>query len=75
MAVISVLLSVTTGYGFCFLVAIPFTSMTQILPFVLIGVGLDDVFIITGSFFRLDQNRDSVERVNEMVDDIGVSGT
>ena len=74
MAVISVLLSITSGYGFCFLCAIPFTSMTQILPFVLAGVGVDDVFIITGSFFRLDRNKDAVERVHEMVDDVGISG-
>lgn len=47
--------------------------MTQILPFVFFGVGLDDAFIITGSFFRLDRNKPVAERVKETVDDIGVS--
>jgi Niemann-Pick C1 protein len=62
------------GYGLMFVCAVPFTSMTQILPFVFFGVGLDDAFIITGSFFRLDPNgKDAVGRVHEMIDDIGMS--
>eukprot|EP00545_Synedropsis_sp_CCMP1620_P000302 CAMPEP_0119016022 /NCGR_PEP_ID=MMETSP1176-20130426/11775_1 /TAXON_ID=265551 /ORGANISM="Synedropsis recta cf, Strain CCMP1620" /LENGTH=917 /DNA_ID=CAMNT_0006969347 /DNA_START=47 /DNA_END=2800 /DNA_ORIENTATION=+ len=73
-AVISVLLSIMAGYGLMFVCAVPFTSMTQILPFVFFGVGLDDAFIITGSFFRLDPtSKDAVERVREMIDDIGMS--
>jgi predicted RND superfamily exporter protein len=73
-AVISVLLSIMAGYGLMFVCAVPFTSMTQILPFVFFGVGLDDAFIITGSFFRLDPNsKDAVARVRDMIDDIGMS--
>jgi len=72
-AVLSVLLSILAGYGLMFVCAVPFTSMTQILPFVFFGVGLDDAFIITGSYFRLDPTKDVVERVRETVDDIGMS--
>jgi len=39
-AVISVFLSIVAGYGFMFLCAVPFTSMTQILPFVFFGVSV-----------------------------------
>ena len=37
------------------------------------GVGLDDAFIITGSFFRLDSRKDPIERVAETIDDVGIS--
>jgi len=40
LAVVSVLLSMLSGYGLMFVCAVPFTSMTQILPFVFFGVGL-----------------------------------
>jgi Niemann-Pick C1 protein len=73
MAVVSVFLSIMAGYGLMFVCGIPFTSMTQILPFVFFGVGLDDAFIITGYFYRLDPSRDSVERIRETIDEIGLS--
>lgn len=36
-AVVSVLLSVMSGYGLMFIVGVPFTSMTQLLPFLIFG--------------------------------------
>jgi len=72
-AVLSVLLSIVAGYGLMFVCFVPFTSMTQILPFVFFGVGLDDAFIITGSFFRTDPRKEIEDRVRETVDDIGLS--
>jgi predicted RND superfamily exporter protein len=73
MSVISVLLSIVTGYGLMFVCGIPFSPMTQILPFVVFGVGLDDSFVITGYFYRLDQSRDSVDRMRETIDEVGLS--
>ena len=73
MTVISIFLSIMAGYGLMFVCAIPFTSMTQILPFVFFGVGLDDAFIITGSYFRLDPSMDVVDRVAKTMDEIGLS--
>lgn len=72
-AVISILLSIMAGYGILFISAVPFTSMTQILPFVFFGVGLDDAFIITGTYFRLNTLIDPVERVRITMDEIGIS--
>ena len=37
-AVCTVLLSIMTGYGLLFICGIPVTSLTQILPFVMLGV-------------------------------------
>jgi len=54
---------------------VPFTNMTMIFPFVLYGVGLDDTFVITGSFFRTDPTKDVILRVEETMEEIGLSIT
>eukprot|EP00538_Stauroneis_constricta_P000207 CAMPEP_0119570782 /NCGR_PEP_ID=MMETSP1352-20130426/43788_1 /TAXON_ID=265584 /ORGANISM="Stauroneis constricta, Strain CCMP1120" /LENGTH=1044 /DNA_ID=CAMNT_0007620455 /DNA_START=143 /DNA_END=3276 /DNA_ORIENTATION=+ len=72
-AVVSVFLSIMTGYGLLFLCGIPFTSMTQILPFIMFGIGMDDAFIISGSFYRTDPNKPIEARVEETIRDVGVS--
>lgn len=74
-AVVSVLLSIMTGYGFMFICGVPFSSATQILPFIVFGIGLDDVFVITGSYARLHSIDDPVERIKETINDVGVSIT
>lgn len=73
MSVVSIFLSIMAGYGLMFVSGIPFTSMTQILPFVFFGVGLDDAFIISGSYFRLDPSMDVVDRIAKTMDEIGLS--
>lgn len=35
-----------------FCLGIPFTNLSQMLPFIILGVGLDDTFIISGAYFR-----------------------
>eukprot|EP00934_Nitzschia_sp_Nitz4_P003895 Nitzschia sp. Nitz4//scaffold242_size29646//22986//25981//NITZ4_008053-RA/size29646-processed-gene-0.14-mRNA-1//1//CDS//3329543821//3885//frame0 len=72
-AVCSVLLAIMTGYGLLFIFGVPFTSMTQILPFIMFGVGLDGAFILTGSFFRTHHNRSAIDRIEETVRDVGMS--
>jgi Niemann-Pick C1 protein len=74
-AVISVLLSIMSGYGLMFVSGVPFTSMTQILPFIIFGIGLDDAFIISGSYDRTDPAKSAVERIHDTVEDVGASIT
>lgn len=62
-----------SGYGFMFMCGVPFTNMTQILPFVLFGVGLDDAFILYGSFSRTDPTKQPETRVLEAIEDVGTS--
>lgn len=47
--------------------------MTQILPFVMFGVGLDDAFILYGAFRRTDQTKEPETRVLETVENVGIS--
>lgn len=72
-AVVCVFLSLLTGYGLMFLCGVNFTSLTQILPFVMFGIGLDDAFIIIGSFNSTDPKKDIVDRIQETMRDIGMS--
>lgn len=72
-AVVSVMLSLLCGFGFMFVCGVPLTSMTQILPFVIFGIGLDDAFIISGSFGRSDKSKNPVDRIRDTMEDIGMS--
>eukprot|EP00549_Striatella_unipunctata_P007214 CAMPEP_0118691254 /NCGR_PEP_ID=MMETSP0800-20121206/10574_1 /TAXON_ID=210618 ORGANISM="Striatella unipunctata, Strain CCMP2910" /NCGR_SAMPLE_ID=MMETSP0800 /ASSEMBLY_ACC=CAM_ASM_000638 /LENGTH=867 /DNA_ID=CAMNT_0006589005 /DNA_START=310 /DNA_END=2913 /DNA_ORIENTATION=- len=72
-AVVAVFLSIASGYGLLFLLGVPFTSLTQILPFVMFGIGLDNAFIIAGSYSRTDKGKEPVERVKDTMEDIGGS--
>jgi Niemann-Pick C1 protein len=49
--------------------------MTQILPFVLFGVGLDDAFIICGGYDRTDPMKEPGDRIHATIKDIGISIT
>jgi len=73
--VVCVLLSLAAGYGLMFVIGITLTAMTQILPFIVFGIGLDDVFILTCSYDRTDRNKDPVERIHDTIDDVGLSIT
>lgn len=74
-AVVCIMLSVLTTYGFLFCFGVPFTTVTTMLPFLMFGVGLDDAFIIYGSYNRTDRGLDIIERIMITIDDVGVSIT
>lgn len=74
-AVCSVLLSMTASFGTIFALGYPYTTITQLLPFILLGIGLDDSFIIIGSYLRTDPSLDEVERVRQAIRDCGPSIT
>ena len=49
------------------------TTMTNLIIFVIFGVGLDDTYIIVGEFLRLDHIKDTVERVERVMESVGIS--
>lgn len=74
-AVVGVLLSLLSGFGLLFIIGTPFTSMTQLLPFVIFGIGLDDAFIMFGSYSRTDESKEIPERIRDTIDEVGISIT
>lgn len=59
--------------SFSYFVGVNFTSLTQMLPFVMFGIGLDDSFIIHGAYLRTDPQRPVLDRIRATFHDIGLS--
>lgn len=74
-AVCTVGISLAAGFGLMFLIGIPYTVVTTILPYVIFGVGLDDTFIIYGAFERTDFKKPTVDRIREVFEEVGLSIT
>lgn len=72
-AVGSIFLSVMVGYGIMFTIGVPFTSMTQMVPFIMFGIGLDDAFIIWGAYQRMDRSIPVLDRIHNTMEEVGVS--
>lgn len=72
-AVVCILLSIFTGYGLLFCFGVSFTPVTTMMPFLMFGVGLDDSFIIYGSYNRIDKRIPCYERLMMTMDDVGLS--
>ena len=49
--------------------------MTQLVPFVVFGVGLDDTFIIVGGFSRTNRQKSIEDRMIDTMEDVGLSIT
>ncbi|CAN0030848.1 unnamed protein product, partial [Sphacelaria rigidula] len=63
------------GYGVNSGFGVPFTSLLQILPFILIGIGVDDMFVIVASLDHTDVNLPNEERIALAIKRCGVSVT
>ena len=70
---VAVKLSIVAGFGLMSVIGVPFTTITQPVPLLVFGIGSDDAFIVLGSFMRTDPVKDPVIRIQETVDDIGLS--
>ncbi|XP_068677208.1 uncharacterized protein [Montipora foliosa] len=74
--VLLVTLSVAAGLGFCALVGISFNAAsTQVLPFLALGLGVDDMFLLAHSYSSATYRRDlrNKEEVGVCVGTTGVS--
>ena len=49
----SIGIGIVTTYGLAGLFGIPDTPMNSILPFLLLGIGIDDMFVIVQSFMNI----------------------
>ena len=53
----SVGLGMITSYGICQFMELYYTSMHKILPALLFGIGIDDMFVIVQAFDALNYNK------------------
>ena len=56
-------------------VCFQFTSMTQILPFVIFGIGLDDTFVMMGAYTSHTDATSTEQRIHQTIQDVGTSIT
>ncbi|CAB9522284.1 Pick C1-like protein 1 [Seminavis robusta] len=71
-AVVCILLSIMASHGLMFLCGVPFTTSTSMLPFLMFGIGLDDAFVIIGSYNRT-RGTDIEKRIQLTMEDISLS--
>lgn len=74
-SILSIAFAMASGYGLVWCIGVPFTNISLMVPFIVVGVGLDDTFIITGSYFRKAHQKDTVQRLEETMEEVGVSIT
>ena len=72
--VFAVVLGILSGFGLSMLVGVPFVSMVGILPFLVLGVGIDDMFIIVDELDR-HKPQDVVESVKVVMSRSGATIT
>ena len=73
--VIAVSYGIICGLGFGMWLGVPFISIVGFLPFLILGVGLDDMFIIVNEFDRLPRGLSVVRCVSIVMTNIGSSIT
>ena len=55
----SIGLGIVTSYGLCLLCGATYGPMHSILPFLMLGIGIDDMFVIVQSLANLNQEEAS----------------
>ncbi|KFO07045.1 Protein patched 1, partial [Balearica regulorum gibbericeps] len=69
-----VALSVASGLGLCSLLGISFNAATtQVLPFLALGIGVDDMFLLAHAFTETSQHLPFKERTGECLKRTGTS--
>ena len=72
-AIASIFFAIVTGYGILFCIGVPLTSLTYLFPYAMLGLGLDGMFIIMGSFQRTDPTKNVADRIETTIREIGMS--
>ncbi|XP_045610892.2 patched domain-containing protein 3 [Procambarus clarkii] len=78
MGLVCVGMSIFVSYGICSMFNVPFGPVNNVLPFLLLGLGIDDMFVIMQAWNNLNQREKKhklTERIGFAVKNAGVSIT
>lgn len=67
--------SIAVGFGVAGYLGIPYTQMSQMTFFILLGIGIDDMFIVVDCFDRTDQKLEMPLRLALAMEEAGPSVT
>jgi len=72
-SVIAIVLGGAAGYGLSMWFQFKYTPVHSVLPFVVLGIGVDDSFVIMNALDRTDPNLPVPERIAKAISHAGVS--
>lgn len=75
VVIVTVGLSIAASTGLCSGLGIMYTPLHSVLPFVILGIGVDDSFVISDAFDSIPQTVPIPERISRALSHAGVSIT
>ncbi|XP_031571502.1 patched domain-containing protein 3-like [Actinia tenebrosa] len=75
IGICAVLLGILAGFGFSMFVQTPFTSVVGALPFLVVGIGIDDMFVIIDELDRIGPQLSVTDTVKVVMANSGATIT
>uniref|UniRef100_A0AAF5RTD2 SSD domain-containing protein n=1 Tax=Wuchereria bancrofti TaxID=6293 RepID=A0AAF5RTD2_WUCBA len=70
---ITTLLAMCSGFGFALMLSIPYNVINTIIPFLIIAIGVDDMFVMNACWNQTDQTDTVSKRMSNMMAHAGVT--
>lgn len=71
--ILNIVLAVISSYGFCSYIGLLFTPLMSILPFIMLGVGVDGMFVLQSALDATDKSHHMTHRMAETMRTGGLS--
>ncbi|KAF5826706.1 patched family-domain-containing protein [Dunaliella salina] len=75
LSVFAIILGSVAAFGICLASNVKINTTVQAVPFLLLGLGMDDTFVIVGAYFRQDRRKTARERIQGTMEVAGTSIT
>ena len=73
--IMTIIIGITTAFGFVMFIGFEFISFAGVIPFLVLGVGIDNIFIITNCIDRQDDTMAIAEKIAKAMGSVGASIT
>ena len=73
--IMTIIIGITTAFGFVMFIGYEFISFAGVIPFLVFGVGIDNIFIITNCIDRQDDSMTIAEKISKAIGSVGASIT
>ena len=75
MGVVSIALAIGSSYGLCSYFGLFFSPLMNVLPFLLLGIGVDDMFVLVNAYDNTNPYLSVAERLGNALSTAGMSIT